>query len=179
MKKILYSLVVLLLASSFGLQKVNAQKTGDSSLLNKKIVRPVKTAKTTEPQKTNNPVSLTPPKKVTQTATGMVLTPKEKDLALSDVKLEKDLATGFYNISCKVTNKGTAEIKMYDFSYFNCKNETGYMAMPGALVHCDITYGSCGELSVCGFNPSFTLYVYKADGVTIFPLDLTTTIKPG
>lgn len=114
MKKILIHFITLLLATSFYIQKVNAQKRVDSSLFKKKI--------TTQPHQTTNPVPLTPPKRIIQidsqpsqanpstTSTTNSMPTVLPDIIVTDINLSPNTANT-YMVKYTLKNIGNTTVK--------------------------------------------------------------------
>lgn len=174
MKKIICFPTVLLLIIVSGLQKVNAQKAGDSSGLNKNVIKPI-VKKSNMPQTT---LVIPLPAKPTKTAFSRL--PKRMDLAVSDLQIQKDIATGLYTISCTVSNLGTEPVLLNPISYSKCNNDSYATEQDAYIVHCKIEPENC-SLSTCGITN--LLYVYKPDGnifsYSSYISDEDRTLKPG
>ncbi|MDR6784948.1 hypothetical protein ABIE26_003646 [Pedobacter africanus] len=139
-------------------------------------------AQTTPTIKKSNVQQITPvialPTTISKTALSRL--PKEKDLALSDLQIQKDIVTGLYTISCKITNVGTSSVFLKPIGYSKCDHEGHVTEQSAYIVHCKIEPENC-KLSSCGVTN--LLYVYKPDGnffsSTTYSSDEDRTLKPG
>lgn len=166
MKKIIFVFGASLIITTVCAQKPNTQNASVPVKVNKNIVQPAASA---------NP-SLTPPRTMTA-ATGTLI--PEKDLAISDIKVAKDLSNGQYTVSCKISNVGTSDIDLMKITYFKCNNQDYDTPMYGMIIQCDIAYGTCAPNSACGYWPSLMLNVYNPDGTAMIPGIRDNSIKPG
>lgn len=121
---------------------------------------------------------IAPPKAISKTALSRL--PKEKDLALSDLQIQKDISTGLYTISCKISNVGTSNVLLNPISYSKCNDKTYVTEQNGLIIQCKIEPENC-SLSSCGITN--LLYVCKPDGTlfnfTSYTTEDARTLKPG
>lgn len=174
MKKIICFPIALLLLIGLGLQQVQAQKSGDTAALSRRAAKPI-VNKNNTPQTT--PVIPLPAK---PTKTALSRLPKRIDLAVSDLQIQKDIATGLYIISCKISNLGTEPVLLNPISYSKCNHENYVVEQNTYIVQCKIEPENC-SLSGCGITD--LLYVYKPDGnifsYSTYISDEDRTLKPG
>jgi len=82
--------------------------------------------------------------------------PKDKDLAISGLKVEYNAVNKEYNVSCTIGNIGATSIDLNALKYWDCVNRNGYVAYAAQLVLGNVTQASCGA-SVCGFSVRLTI----------------------
>ncbi|MFT3826611.1 MAG: hypothetical protein QM731_22005 [Chitinophagaceae bacterium] len=166
---------IILLLLITGAMATNAQLKSDSSLLKKNAVTPV-IKKTTEQQPATP--TLAPSKTISKKVLESL--PKEKDLTISDLQIQKDISTGLYTISCKITNVGSGNVLLDPISYSKCNDKSYVTEQNGLIISCKIEPENC-SLSACGITN--LLYVYKPDGTafsfTTYSTEEARTLKPG
>lgn len=82
--------------------------------------------------------------------------PKNKDLAISGLKVEYNTANKEYSVSCAIGNIGTTNIDLNTLKYWDCVNGGGYVGYAVPIVLGNVTQASCGA-SVCGFSVRLTI----------------------
>lgn len=152
MKKIIF----LLCCFSFGITQAQVKV---DPMKPKTTVAPI--TRTTGQQQTITPLSVST---LTRNIENKI--PKMNDLQLSDFQIQKDLVSGLYTLSCKVTNVGVNDVLLDPLGYIKCNNENYKTDMVGLLVHVKIEPENC-SLSQCGFVPGFSLWINKPDGTVI------------